>query len=76
MTLTAHLHVVPDVTNMFGGLFPLWSLSAHMMLALMWAFCFSLLVRSVTTWMDMDRCVICNGLIANCRYEGLEGSLT
>lgn len=62
-----------DVTDMCGGLFPLRSLSADMMLELIWAFCLGLLVRSVTTWMAMDRCIICNRLIYNCRYEGLGG---
>jgi hypothetical protein len=47
---------------------------ADMMLELMCAFCLDLLVRSVTTWVDMDRCIICNRLIYNCRYEGLRGA--
>ena len=53
------------------ALFPLWSVSPEVMLELMRAFCRKLLVRSITTWVGMDRRSLCNRLITHCRYEGL-----
>jgi hypothetical protein len=42
------------------ALLPLWSLSPKVILELTRAFCLKLLLRSITTCVDVDGCSVCN----------------